>query len=107
MPTEPAHPLHVSRLSVIAVLSACGLFLIIGLFIRQTPSPVQPDITDVPEADRWKLSADGRAAKLVELHAKEASQSSAYAWVDQGFGVVRLPIDRAMELTVQEYKVRR
>jgi hypothetical protein len=44
-----------------------------------------------------------RAAKLAELRATEQKHSQSYAWIDQSAGMVQLPIDRAMELTVQHY----
>lgn len=45
-------------------------------------------------ADRKKLLTD----KLAQEHAA----ASTYAWVDQKAGTVRLPIDRAIELTVRD-----
>jgi hypothetical protein len=44
-----------------------------------------------------------RRENLAKLHEKEAKQSTSYAWVDQKTGVVQLPLDRAMELTLQKY----
>ena len=43
-----------------------------------------------------------RKALLVEHRTKELEESTTYGWVDQKAGVVRLPIDRAIELTVKE-----
>jgi hypothetical protein len=48
-------------------------------------------------------TAQQREQILADLHKKEAELSTKYGWVDQKAGVVRLPIDRAMELTVQQY----
>ena len=48
------------------------------------------------------LSPAERRARLVELHTKEQEAATTYAWVDQPKGVVRLPIDRAIELTVRD-----
>jgi hypothetical protein len=48
-------------------------------------------------------SASQRTATLTELRAKEVEQSSSYGWIDQNAGVVRLPLERAMDLTVQQY----
>jgi hypothetical protein len=44
-----------------------------------------------------------RAALLAEHKASEHTAATTYGWVDQQAGVVRLPLDRAMELTVQEH----
>jgi hypothetical protein len=48
-----------------------------------------------------------RLAKLEELRANEQKHRQSYAWIDQSAGVVQLPIDRAMELTVQQYNLPR
>lgn len=48
-------------------------------------------------------TVEQREKNLAELNAKHDKQLSSYAWVDQKAGVVQLPIDRAMELTVQRY----
>lgn len=44
-----------------------------------------------------------RKALLGEHHTKEQAELTHYAWIDQKAGVVRLPIDRAIELTVRDY----
>jgi hypothetical protein len=46
-------------------------------------------------ADRKKL--------LGEHRVKEQDESAKYAWIDQKAGTVRLPIDRAIELTVRDH----
>jgi hypothetical protein len=45
-----------------------------------------------------------RYKNLHEVRATEADVLNNYAWADQGKGIVRLPIQRAMELTLQEWK---
>ena len=40
--------------------------------------------------------------RLLELRATEAAVLGTYGWVDQEKGIVRVPIDRAMELLVRE-----
>jgi hypothetical protein len=46
---------------------------------------------------------DDRAKLLAEHRTKEQAESAQYGWVDAKAGVVRLPLDRAIELTVQEH----
>jgi hypothetical protein len=41
------------------------------------------------------------AAEIQELHTKEDSLLSTYGWTDKTAGVVRIPIDRAMDLELQ------
>ena len=44
-----------------------------------------------------------RKAILAKNRQKEHAEATTYGWVDQKAGIVRLPIDRAIELTVREY----
>ena len=48
------------------------------------------------------LTPAERKALLTEQRAKEQAAATTYGWVDQPKGVVRLPIDRAIELTVRD-----
>jgi len=59
-----------------------------------------PHAADVAAVEGVR-SPDDRKKILAELRIKEQAANS-YGWVDQKAGVVRLPIDRALELTVQE-----
>lgn len=52
-------------------------------------------------------TADLRRKNLAELHAKQEAQAASYAWVDQKAGVAQLPLDVAMELTVQKYSAKK
>jgi hypothetical protein len=52
-------------------------------------------------------TAEFRKKNLAELRAKQAKQAASYAWVDQKAGVVQLPLDVAMELTVQKYAAKK
>ena len=49
------------------------------------------------------LTPDDRRAILEKNRAKERTESTTYGWVDQKAGVVRLPIERAIELTASEH----
>ena len=54
---------------------------------------------------RWERkipTPEDRQAKLLELRDREAAALANYSWIDKDNGVVRLPIERAMELTIQE-----
>lgn len=46
---------------------------------------------------------EDRKVLLGELRAKEQAGAAGYGWVDQKAGIVRLPIDRAIELTAKEH----
>ena len=49
------------------------------------------------------LTPAGRKQLLTEHQGKERAEAASYAWIDQSAGIVRLPIDRAIELTAREY----
>jgi hypothetical protein len=58
---------------------------------RAAPFPAQgPELQVTPRAD------------LQAVRAAEQSQLSGYGWVDRNTGVVRLPIERAMQLIAEE-----
>ncbi len=46
---------------------------------------------------------DDRRKLLAEHRTKEQAEAASYAWLDQKAGVVRLPIDRAIELTIRDH----
>lgn len=81
------------------LLAAIGGFAIFGLIliVAYLPNKVETvgDGVKTPEQ---------RKAALAELHGKEQTAATSYAWIDKEKGVVRLPIDRAIELTIQEHK---
>ncbi len=83
--------------SLLTVLAAIGGFAIFALivfiaYLPKKPAPL-PDGVRTPEQ---------RKAALTELRAKEKAAATTYAWVDQGAGVVRIPIDEAVKLTIKE-----
>lgn len=45
--------------------------------------------------------------KLAELRAQEAELLNSYGWVDQQKGVVRIPIDKAMDIMTREARAAR
>ena len=68
------------------------LFLVSTMKRYTTPAPLG--------AER----AAERAAFLKEIKGQQNQLVEKYDWVDQGKGVVRLTVERAMELTIQEYE---
>lgn len=62
----------------------------------------RPHADTVDKIEGVKTPAE-RKALLAEHRAREQSESSGYGWIDQKAGIVRLPIDRAMELVVREH----
>ena len=99
----------VSWVSVAAVFGCFALFLFIIYlsYLPQREKTAEADLAQVSAEDRWQYSPDGRASRLAELHAHEQTELTTYGWIDQKAGVIRLPIDRSMELTVQALQAKK
>jgi hypothetical protein len=87
-------------ISVIAVLvTAGGLF---SLFNRQYASNSPPSqITTpgrFPPAPRLQTSPISDLQQLLEV---QKAELNSYGWIDKSAGVIRIPIDRAMDLLAQ------
>jgi hypothetical protein len=48
-------------------------------------------------------SPEDRKKLLAEHRQKELTEATSYGWVDQKAGIVRLPIDQAIQLTVRDH----
>ena len=56
-----------------------------------------------PRGDTYEQQrAQSREKKLKDLREEDARNLTSYAWIDKNKGTVRLPIERAMELTVAD-----
>jgi hypothetical protein len=60
--------------------------------------PMAAGDTQIPPPPRIE---DHPAIEIQQLHAQENQALTTYGWVDQKSGVVRIPIDHAMELQLQ------
>jgi hypothetical protein len=86
--------------SVLAIFALFALFLLVVYYLYI------PRATGAFTDDGIHTAAK-RKANLAELRAKQDAQAKSYAWVDQKAGVVQLPLDRAMELTLQHYAAKK
>ena len=85
----------------LTLLAAIGGFVIFVVILLVVYLPKQP----APLGDGIKTSEQRKTA-LAELRANEAKVATGYAWVDQSKGVVQLPIDRAIELTLSDLEAK-
>jgi hypothetical protein len=129
MPKPSAHSQGMQRANASGYekrdANAKGIFLcVLGLFVglvivdlvarwivvdfRKSPRPSDRYTGSVratdaaasqPQYPRLQISAP---ADLHEFREKEAQQLTTYGWVNQTAGVVRIPVDRAMELVLQK-----
>ena len=74
-----------------------GVVLLFALFGAIVLAIIGP----TPRGDTYeKMRAENRIKKLKDARDEDAKALNAYAWIDKNKGTVRLPIERAMELTV-------
>src|SRR5947209_12052876 len=73
-----------------------GVVLLFTLFGAIVVAVVGPS----PRGDTYEqMRAEARAKKLKDARDEDAKALTTYSWVDKNKGTVRLPIERAMELT--------
>ena len=72
------------------------LFVLFGLIVLAVIGP-SPRTSDYEETRAKK-----RMEKLKTLNEESQKEVTTYAWVDKNKGVARIPIDRAMEVTVAD-----
>lgn len=78
-------------LGVIALIAAIA-GLAIFLYFINAPKPLNFEIINE------------RKARLADVNAKQNELITQYAWVDQAKGIVRIPVERSMQLTVEELR---
>lgn len=90
---------------IVSLAAVLGGWLINKYYLPAVPFDNRgtANALDFDEEQRWKFTAQGRAKALAELRQKEQAQATTYGWVDQLNGVARVPLDRAIELTVREH----
>ena len=76
------------------VIAILGCFLIMAALVKI----MQNKTSSTLGADR----AEERRKNLVALQAEAKQATENYAWQDQGKGLVRLTVERAMEVALQE-----
>ena len=79
------------------LVALVGALVIMVFLVRAMQQYTRPEPVDQKRAGE-------RRQKLQEMRAADASALSSYGWQDQSKGIIRLPIARAMELTVIEAK---
>jgi len=95
-PSQFTFPHRTPLFTTVVVLVAFALF---GWLAKKFYAP-QAAIVEKIEGVR---TPEDRKVILAEHRAKEHAEAGSYGWVDQKAGVVRLPIDRAIELVVKEH----
>ncbi len=94
--TQSARTIAYSRAPFSTWLGIVFLFVLFGLIVLAVLGP-SPRSSDYEETRAKK-----RMEKLNALQEENKKDLTTYAWVDKNKGVARIPIDRAMELTVAD-----
>lgn len=106
--TEPApRPVSLITIGFLFVLFAAFSFVVRAFYAPDDTHPHRAAAENLGPDLEWRATPATRREVLQELRASNARQASGYAWIDQSAGVVQLPIERAMELTVQQYGAKR
>jgi hypothetical protein len=85
---------NVAASAVVGIISAILLFVIIVV--------LQAYFYDAEQAELEKKVYTQPNQALQQLDASQLELISSYGWVSQADGVVRIPIERAMELVAAE-----
>jgi hypothetical protein len=94
--TQSAHSIAYSRTPFSTWLGIVCLFALFGLIVLAVIGP-SPRTSDYEEARAKK-----RMEKLKALQEETQKDLTTYAWIDKNKGAARIPIDRAMEVTVAD-----
>ena len=106
MSETTAHP---SRpVPLIATLFILALFAAFYVVVRRyyepvTVAPQNAMAENLSKDLAWKATPASRRKELADLREAQTAQATTYGWIDQKAGTVRLPIEKAMELTARQY----
>jgi hypothetical protein len=79
-----------------AWLGVVLLFLFFGIFVLVL-------VAIAPHGNTYEAKrAEAREKKLNDARNAATQELKSYAWVDKGKGIARIPIDRAMEITLRD-----
>jgi hypothetical protein len=82
--------------------SGAAVALIVGSLLFIVLSAAVRFLTTVPDIDTDP--GVKRSQTLAKIHATESTNLNQVAWIDQARGIVRLPIDTAIQLTLQAWQ---
>jgi hypothetical protein len=92
-------------LVIAAVLIHAGLWWMFHRFEEeQARREARPILVDVPVANPGPQLQINPQADLQDLRRQEDQILSTYGWIDRDKGLVRIPIDRAMQLFIERQK---
>ena len=100
-------PRPVGLVTILAIFAGFAVFLLI-LKVTYLRHPAQDPYAWTPEkltkGLEWRATPESRRDTLDQLKEKQNKQLQSYGWTDQKAGAVQLPIDRAEELIIAQYR---
>jgi len=84
------------------VFTALVVIVCFASFVWLAKKIYTPNAATVEAVEGVKTPED-RKKILKDLREKVATESKKYGWVDQKAGIVQIPIDNAIELTVRDH----
>lgn len=98
----------VFMIAVVLLFSCVVIFIVVTAMLHyfkshepaKTSGQANLPVTTAGQFPKPRLQVNG-AANLGALRAAEEADLRSYGWVDRNSGIVRIPIDRAMELLLQ------
>lgn len=103
----PARPVSLFTIVFLAVVFAAFFFVARHFYHPTVTAPQNAAAENLTKELEWRATAKSRRDTLSELRAQQQKQETTYGWADEKAGVVRLPIDRAMQLTVEKYATKK
>ena len=94
--TQTAHSIGYSRAPLSTWLGIVCLFGLFGIIVLAVIGPSSRT------SDYEETRAKKRMERLKALQEENQKELTTYTWVDKNKGAARIPIDRAMELTVAD-----
>lgn len=98
----PARSVSIFVVAFVVALLASFLYLVSRSYSPVAVSPQNAAAEKLPKDLEWRATAAARRATLNGIREEEAKNATSYGWVDQKAGVVRLPLERAVQLTAAE-----
>ena len=118
-PGHETRDVNVRGVSIFGGVLAAVVLVVLGLMVWMFNSLASREAARAPALSARSLTAPGPrgaavqlppeprlqsdpAGDLARLRAEEEAQLDGYAWVDRQHGVVRIPVERAMEIVVRK-----
>ena len=99
----PARPVSLFTIVLLMALFAAFLLVIRWFYHPASTTAFNGTPDNLPKEMEWRANTEARRRTLREVREKQVVDATTYGWVDKNGGVVRLPLERAMELTAQQY----